>query len=142
MISRRSFLGVLVGAATAVVVPELIVSKRTFFLPPLGGWVNPIPFIPFREPDPALFKMLEEIQHAADEMTGPYTSMDPARGDDITVVTTHWRGRDGTFYVTDQWPDKTFVSLDLPPLKLTRVTETEVLKMAPDRWPHLLVRPA
>jgi hypothetical protein len=35
MITRRLFLGF---AAGALIVPELIVPKRTFFLPPPGGW--------------------------------------------------------------------------------------------------------
>lgn len=38
MISRRHFLSI---AAAIIVVPELIVPKRTFFLPPKGGWYSP-----------------------------------------------------------------------------------------------------
>jgi len=38
MITRRLFLGLAAGAAGALIVPELIVPKRTFFLPPPGGW--------------------------------------------------------------------------------------------------------
>lgn len=40
MISRRQFVGILAGAAAAIAVPELLVPKRTFFLPPPGGWPN------------------------------------------------------------------------------------------------------
>lgn len=35
MISRRRFL---FGAAAALILPELLLPKRTFFLPPSGGW--------------------------------------------------------------------------------------------------------
>jgi len=38
MITRRLFLGLAAGAAGALILPELIVPKRTFFLPPPGGW--------------------------------------------------------------------------------------------------------
>jgi hypothetical protein len=33
--NRRNFLGLL---APALILPELLVPKRTFFLPPKGGW--------------------------------------------------------------------------------------------------------
>lgn len=36
MISRRHFLSI--ATAAVIVLPELIVPKRTFFLPPQGGW--------------------------------------------------------------------------------------------------------
>jgi len=38
MITRRLFLGLAAGAAGALILPELIIPKRTFFLPPPGGW--------------------------------------------------------------------------------------------------------
>lgn len=35
---RRSFLKLLAGSAAAVAAGELLLPKRTFFLPPPGGW--------------------------------------------------------------------------------------------------------
>jgi hypothetical protein len=36
--NRRQLLGLLAAAPVALIVPELLVPKRTFFLPPAGGW--------------------------------------------------------------------------------------------------------
>lgn len=36
--NRRGFLALLGGAGAALLVPELLVPKRTIFLPPAGGW--------------------------------------------------------------------------------------------------------
>ena len=36
--NRRGFVGLLAGAATALVVPQLMVPERKIFLPPRGGW--------------------------------------------------------------------------------------------------------
>jgi hypothetical protein len=68
-VSRRGFLGCLAGAAAAIAVPELLVPKRTFFLPPDGGWINSLPF---KQPDPALFEVLEEIDRASNDMTDAF----------------------------------------------------------------------
>jgi hypothetical protein len=38
VISRRKFLGFAAGAASALLLPELAVSNRSIFLPPIGGW--------------------------------------------------------------------------------------------------------
>jgi hypothetical protein len=38
VISRRKFLTFAAGAAGALLVPELALSNRTIFLPPVGGW--------------------------------------------------------------------------------------------------------
>lgn len=38
--NRRGFLTLLAGAAAIAAVPELFVPKRTFFLPPAGGWLR------------------------------------------------------------------------------------------------------
>ena len=37
--NRRALFKSLAGIAGALLVPELFVPKRTFFLPPLGGWL-------------------------------------------------------------------------------------------------------
>lgn len=68
--NRRGFLGVLAGATTAIVVPELLLPKRTFFLPPAGGWGNPIPF---REPSPVLFQMLRELEEMSERLSQGWT---------------------------------------------------------------------
>lgn len=40
--NRRSFVGLLAATLpAALIVPELWVPKRTFFLPPAGGWAHP-----------------------------------------------------------------------------------------------------
>lgn len=36
--NRRSFLSLIAPAAALIVAPELLLPKRTFFLPPAGGW--------------------------------------------------------------------------------------------------------
>lgn len=36
--NRRGFLSLLAPAAALIVAPELLLPKRTFFLPPAGGW--------------------------------------------------------------------------------------------------------
>lgn len=36
--NRRGFLKFLAPAAALIVAPELLIPKRTFFLPPAGGW--------------------------------------------------------------------------------------------------------
>lgn len=36
--NRRKFLGFLAAAGAAIAVPELLVPKKSFFLPPAGGW--------------------------------------------------------------------------------------------------------
>lgn len=36
--NRRGFLSLLAPAAALIVAPELLLPKRTFFLPPVGGW--------------------------------------------------------------------------------------------------------
>lgn len=36
--NRRGFLALLAPAAALIVAPELLLPKRTFFLPPVGGW--------------------------------------------------------------------------------------------------------
>lgn len=38
MITRRGFLSLLAPAAALIAAPELLLPKRTFFLPPVGGW--------------------------------------------------------------------------------------------------------
>lgn len=75
MVTRRQFLSVLAAASAAIVVPELVVPRRSFFLPPPGGWPRGAIYIgtrfhdddlagtllqplPFREPDPALFDLI------------------------------------------------------------------------------------
>ena len=40
-VNRRGFLAALGLATGAIAVPELWTPKRTFFLPPRGGWVPP-----------------------------------------------------------------------------------------------------
>lgn len=40
MITRRGFLTLIAPAAGALLVPELLLPKRTFFLPPAGGWCS------------------------------------------------------------------------------------------------------
>lgn len=37
MMKRRAFLG-LFAAAPVLLLPELIIPRKTFFLPPTGGW--------------------------------------------------------------------------------------------------------
>lgn len=40
--NRRKFLGLIAAAApAALILPELILPKRSFFLPPVGGWAQP-----------------------------------------------------------------------------------------------------
>lgn len=39
--NRRGFLGLVAAAVPALILPELLVPKRTFFLPPAGGWAQP-----------------------------------------------------------------------------------------------------
>jgi hypothetical protein len=39
--NRRKFLGLLAAAPAALILPELLVPKRTFFLPPATGWAQP-----------------------------------------------------------------------------------------------------
>lgn len=36
--NRRGFLSLIAPAAAALIVPQLLVPKRTIFLPPRGGW--------------------------------------------------------------------------------------------------------
>lgn len=36
--NRRGFLSLLAPAAALIVAPELLLPRRTFFLPPTGGW--------------------------------------------------------------------------------------------------------
>lgn len=36
--NRRGFLSLLAPAAALIAVPELLIPKRSFFLPPAGGW--------------------------------------------------------------------------------------------------------
>jgi hypothetical protein len=41
-VNRRNFLSLIAAAApAALIAPELILPKRTFFLPPAGGWAQP-----------------------------------------------------------------------------------------------------
>ena len=40
--NRRHFLAALAAGSTAIAVPELWTPSRTFFLPPKGGWANPL----------------------------------------------------------------------------------------------------
>ena len=47
MISRRQFLTYAAIGAGAIAVPELLLPKRTFFLPPKGGWNSGKAFITF-----------------------------------------------------------------------------------------------
>lgn len=39
--NRRSFLTIAGLSAAGLIVPELILPKRSFFLPPAGGWEQP-----------------------------------------------------------------------------------------------------
>lgn len=39
--NRRGFLGLVAAAVPALILPELLLPKRTFFLPPAGGWAQP-----------------------------------------------------------------------------------------------------
>jgi hypothetical protein len=42
MLSRRKFLGLVgAGAAALILPPELLLPRKTFFLPPTGGWAQP-----------------------------------------------------------------------------------------------------
>jgi hypothetical protein len=38
--NRRGFLSLLAPAVALVIAPELLLPKRTFFLPPAGGWTT------------------------------------------------------------------------------------------------------
>lgn len=39
---RRAFLGLIAAAIPAsLILPELLIPKRSFFLPPTGGWAQP-----------------------------------------------------------------------------------------------------
>lgn len=38
--NRRGFLSLIAPAAALIVAPELFIPKRTFFLPPAGGWTH------------------------------------------------------------------------------------------------------
>jgi hypothetical protein len=41
-VNRRDFLGLIASAVpAALVLPEMLIPKRTFFLPPTGGWAQP-----------------------------------------------------------------------------------------------------
>jgi hypothetical protein len=76
-VSRRGFLGLLAGVTgTALVLP-----RRTFFLPPVGGWrpqdytledvadhVYALPF-PFQRPNPVLSQMLQDIETLRDRLS-------------------------------------------------------------------------
>src|SRR5882762_7456852 len=59
---RRAFMGLLGVSAAALIIP-----KRTIFLPPWSRY-DVIQTLPFREPDPALFEMLEDLAKAADDL--------------------------------------------------------------------------
>jgi hypothetical protein len=39
--NRRNFLSLVGASAAALIAPELLIPKRTFFLPPAGGWAQP-----------------------------------------------------------------------------------------------------
>lgn len=83
---RRGFLGVLTGAAAAIAVPELLLPKRTYFLPPAGGWDGSGDFtlegwikpFPFNEPSPVLFEMLRSLPEIP-PLTGYYVEWIPSR---------------------------------------------------------------
>lgn len=73
--NRRGFLSLIAPAAALIVAPELLLPKRTFFLPPGGGWSGgyPADFIgalkwklameiaypPLLVMDPHLYQMLD-----------------------------------------------------------------------------------
>jgi hypothetical protein len=97
--NRRGFLGVLAGAAAAIAVPELLIPKRSFFLPPPGGWrpsdltslaqgrryaealarslvhtkyvhrANVLNAIPFREPSSELFELIARLREDCDRLS-------------------------------------------------------------------------
>lgn len=37
---RRAFLGLMAAVPAALILPELLMPNRTFFLPPTGGWAQ------------------------------------------------------------------------------------------------------
>jgi hypothetical protein len=39
--NRRKFLSLIAAAPAALILPELLLPKRSFFLPPAGGWTQP-----------------------------------------------------------------------------------------------------
>ena len=39
--NRRKFLGLIAAAPAALILPELLLPNRSFFLPPAGGWAQP-----------------------------------------------------------------------------------------------------
>lgn len=47
--NRRGFVGLLTGVATALVVPELLVPEKKFFLPPRGGWPSMAGYTPLEK---------------------------------------------------------------------------------------------
>jgi hypothetical protein len=131
--NRRGFLSVLAGAAAAIIVPELLVPKRTFFLPPVGGWdVGAFTSgwgsaIPYKQPDPALFALLKEIG----EQHERFVSVDTASMDgDFTVEAWFKRDLSGNLLVDEV---RHYAPMRLHDRDLKGVTLTP----HPSGWTHL-----
>jgi hypothetical protein len=80
---RRDFVSLLAGISTA----SIVLPRRMIFVPPRLAMSTMTMFepLPFRQPDPALFEMLEDMRKAAEDL--------------CAVSETYWRGQDGRFYV-------------------------------------------
>jgi hypothetical protein len=105
MISRRKFFGLL--AAGAIIAPELLLPRKTFFLPPMGGWISPLASLKIEFDD----QWVTRDMYAEGLASGKFTY------DEHTKMMSVWRldepvtrslGSGKEF----EWQDEPFVVLD------------------------------
>lgn len=91
--NRRGFLSLLAPAAALIVAPELLIPRKTFFLPPAGGWGSVLGHDDVR-------RMKEAMLRQAEIIANPPVSYD--------IVTDTYK----PIYLV-QWGDRTTTVMDL-----------------------------
>lgn len=84
MLSRRKFLGFSAAGAAALLLPELVVPKKTFFLPPVGGWKREIVYLHSSE-FRLVIRHFDDLRLPKDAVTGEQIHIANMGSDDLRV---------------------------------------------------------
>jgi hypothetical protein len=99
-ITRRKLFGFAAAAAVSLIVPELVISTKSIFLPPKGGWLQ----LPYAQ-------LVIPRDHAA-EFYAAEIAAGTATYDINTEMMSWWRAPAGQALRLDRGNDLPFVALD------------------------------